>query len=256
MPRVSFGSRASLPAFLIVFLLFIGTPVVFAARPLSGNDYDFSAGMKAQSFELLHNGSGGNDYGLGYQYSLFTRDNRAIRVGLATSMNYQRITQGQDIYNNSGTTVVSSDANRFDGTIQTSLQMAFYPMHGERLQTWVAVGPIVDFRWISIESTQSTRSTDSGTFATNRNQNTVMHYWEAGALGTVGVQWFLAPRFSLHATYGGSLQWEFYREDVDITTPDPYDLYEVYPDYDNTTEKQYVWRLATHAVSAGLTFYY
>jgi hypothetical protein len=131
-------------------------------------------------------------------------------------------------------------------TIELDALYLLYPKPDASVNLFVGVGPLV--RYSRQERTQESQLVQEATQGALKS--TYYRRWSLGALGAVGVEWFLAEKFSFHAEYKGMLAYNSVRSTQETTYQG------VSPSVRSTVSSGSGWDFEGLSVTLGLSVYF
>jgi hypothetical protein len=147
------------------------------------------------------------------QYHL--SESNAIRAGVTFNGNFS---DGTDLFNqvtgDTGHTTASGDNSSHSASISFTVQYLWYQNALAPVHFYVGIGPSVSYSYNDQRNAQaSTPQTpyfySFGNDWTRLNYTNTTNQWALGVRGMVGVEWFPARWFSLHADYGEAIQYHW-----------------------------------------------
>ncbi|MFH2037376.1 MAG: hypothetical protein ABIJ45_13315 [Candidatus Zixiibacteriota bacterium] len=129
--------------------------------------------------------------------------------------------------------------------IRLSVQHLTYPSHNQAFNFYWGVGPIVTLHYTAIDYYELYQDY-YGQWLADESRETYQSI-SFGGIGTLGMEFFLAPNFSLQAEYELTLQheWSEYK-DEDIYNDEPIFVYEKYHDEHNFSTSQIKLGMSFH----------
>jgi hypothetical protein len=127
----------------------------------------------------------------------YISDHEKIRVGIHTAYSYRK-TENESNFNSGDTLTVSnrqaiSNAN---GSAMITLQYLIYETPYENIGVYFGIGPVIG---IALSYPQA---------------NSTYKQYTVGLLGSFGAEWFLSNKISLHAEYGLSAMYRWYKSEA------------------------------------------
>ena len=187
-------------SFLIIVLSLILLTSMQLNAQTEEKDNSLEAGKWALQFQINNNFTLSSFQGAIISAKYHLTDSKAIRFGVGGNYTFRENNAGNlqdDTYSYSGQ---ESDTKNY--SISISTQFLSYIIPDKEVLLFWGVGPMVQYS----KSTQNqTNQSNISSVSTETNDTNNSHAWDFGASAVLGVEWFAAKSFSLHAEYGVSL---------------------------------------------------
>ena len=208
--------KSTLPLLSIVIFIF-AVSLCAAQDTVSAAPAPVKARCWTLEFGIAPNFTLTSFQGTAVSLSRSISDFQKIRIGVSTSL-AATSNDADEIYYAADTVVnktMQADENG-NNSIRLTVQYLTYASPHSAVSLYAALGPLAGITWGSRESNRNYFYV-GGNLNVSNNSDTQKEYF-AGMLGSLGAEWFFSEKISLHAEYGVTGTYSWYKDNY--TTSD------------------------------------
>ena len=172
----------------------------FNTQVLQAKENSLKKGKWALQFEIDSNFELRSFQGSTLSIKKHTADNRAYRLGLSFQF---EISDGDLARPPYGPGNSPGDKDLIQQSYRLDLQKIYYADNSDAINLFFGLGPTVQYYYLNDK--RDIRNDDDSYVNYEHNKNSAFY---AGALGIIGVEWFVNKDISLLAEYGTSIRFE------------------------------------------------
>lgn len=180
------------------------------AQNQSSDTTSLKKGVWALQFGISANFTLTSFQGKTLSAAYYLSDRNAVRGGVSISGNSNEGTASTTVIENDTSNGIVPGTNSTNSqSISFILQYIRYVNQSRPIHFYVGLGPSVSYSYSKSSADNSSQYTQrTWVRLTNSSSST---QWSIGAIGSVGIEWFPSPWFSLRAEYGENIQYQWLR---------------------------------------------